>query len=71
MSGAEIHRELCTVYDQNAQTSARKLMEAVFWDRKEMLVVELMLQRTTITPEVYCETLKICIGPFRTKVTEC
>jgi hypothetical protein len=30
LSGAEIHHELCTVYCQNVQMSARKLMEAVY-----------------------------------------
>jgi acyl-CoA thioesterase len=38
--------------------SARKLMSAVFWDRKGVLMVEFMQQGTTITAEVYCETLK-------------
>jgi hypothetical protein len=28
-----------------------------FWDRKGVLMVEFMKQRTTITPQVYCETL--------------
>jgi hypothetical protein len=37
---------------------ARKLMASVFWDRKGVLMVELMKQGTTITSEVYCETLK-------------
>jgi hypothetical protein len=38
--------------------SARKLMAAVFWDRKGVLMVEFMQQETTITPQVYCKTLK-------------
>jgi hypothetical protein len=33
-------------------------METVFWDRKKVLMVEFMQQGTTITSEVYCETLK-------------
>jgi hypothetical protein len=33
-------------------------MAAVFWDRKGVLMVEFMQQGTTITSEVYCETLK-------------
>jgi hypothetical protein len=37
---------------------ARKLMAAFFWERKGVLVVEFMQQGTTITSEVYCETLK-------------
>jgi hypothetical protein len=39
------------------QTSARKLMATVFWDRKGVLMVEFMQQGTTITSEVYCKTL--------------
>jgi hypothetical protein len=53
------------------QTSARKLMATHFWDRKGMLMVELMQQGTKIISEVYCETLKNCIEPFRTKGVEC
>jgi hypothetical protein len=37
---------------------ARKLMTAVSWDRKGILMVEFMQQRTTVMSEVYCETLK-------------
>jgi hypothetical protein len=33
-------------------------MTAVFWDRKGVLMVEFMQQRTTITTEVYCKILK-------------
>jgi hypothetical protein len=40
------------------QTSARKPMAAVSWDRKGVLLVEFMQQGTTITSEVYFETLK-------------
>jgi hypothetical protein len=43
------------------EKSARKLMATVFWDRKGVLMVEFMQQATTITSQVYCETLeKIC-----------
>jgi hypothetical protein len=38
------------------QTSARKLMETVFWDRKGVLMIEFMHQGT-IMSEVYRETL--------------
>jgi hypothetical protein len=38
--------------------SARKLMATAFCVRKRVLVVELMQQGTTITSEVYFETLK-------------
>jgi hypothetical protein len=37
---------------------ARKLMATVFWAREGVLMVEFMQQATTITSEVYCETLK-------------
>jgi hypothetical protein len=50
---------------------ARKLMAAVLWDRKGVLMVELMQQRTTITLKVYCKKLKKFIGPFRMKGVEC
>jgi hypothetical protein len=36
---------------------ARKLIAAVFWDRKGVLMVE-FIRGTTITSEVYCKTLK-------------
>jgi transposase len=55
----------CTHIHQTSRKSlnkpclpARKLMETVFWVRKRMLMVEFMQQGTTITSEVYCETLK-------------
>jgi hypothetical protein len=38
---------------------ARKLMATVSWDRKGVLMVEFMQQGTTITLQVYYETLKI------------
>jgi hypothetical protein len=53
------------------QMSARKLMASVFWDRNGVLMVEFMQQKTTIMLEVYCETLKNCIGSFRRKGMEC
>jgi hypothetical protein len=46
--------------------SARKLMASVFWDRKSVLTEDFMQQRITVTLEVYCETLKNFLGPFRT-----
>jgi transposase len=33
------------------------LTATVFWDRKGVLMVKFMQQRTTTTPEVYCEIL--------------
>jgi hypothetical protein len=47
--------------------SARKLMATVFCDRKGVLMVQFMQQRTIMTSEVYCKTLKNCVGPFRKK----
>jgi hypothetical protein len=46
-------------------------MATVFWDRKGVLMVEFMQQETTITSETYCETQKICVGPFKIKGVEC
>jgi hypothetical protein len=46
------------------QMSARKLMAVVFWDRNILLVVEFMQQGMTIMSEVYCKTLKNCVGPW-------
>jgi hypothetical protein len=51
--------------------SARKLTENIFWELKEVLMLEFMQQWTIITSEVYCETLKHCIGPLRTVAIEC
>jgi hypothetical protein len=56
--------------------SARKLMAAVFCDRKGMIMVEFMQQGTTIMSQVYCKIAKkkktpTCLGPFRTKGVEC
>jgi hypothetical protein len=38
--------------------SARKLMGAVLWDRKGVLMVEFMQQETTVTSQAYSKTLK-------------
>jgi hypothetical protein len=50
--------------------STRKLLATLFCDRKGKLMVELMQQGTTITSEVYCETPKNCVVPFRIKGVE-
>jgi histone-lysine N-methyltransferase SETMAR len=42
----------------NKRLPARKLMAIVFWDVKGVLMVGFMQQGTTVTSEVYCETLK-------------
>jgi hypothetical protein len=51
--------------------SARKLMAAVFWDRKGVLMVEFMQQGTTVMSEVYCETRKKLCGAIQNKGMEC
>lgn len=38
--------------------STRKVMTTVFWDAEGVLLVEFMERGTTITSDVYCETLK-------------
>jgi hypothetical protein len=43
--------------------SARKPKTAIFWNKKPVLLVELMQQGTTIMSQVYCETHKNCVGP--------
>jgi hypothetical protein len=45
-----------------------KMMTTVFWDRKRELMVELMQQGTTITSEMYCETLKKLSRAIRNKM---
>jgi hypothetical protein len=40
------------------QTSARKLMATIFWDKKEVLMVEFMQPGTAVMSEMYCKTLK-------------
>jgi hypothetical protein len=49
------------------QTSTRKLMAVAFMDRKGVLRVEFMLQGTTMTSEVYCETLKKLLRTIQNK----
>jgi hypothetical protein len=51
--------------------SARKLMATVLWDRKGVLMMELIQQGTTITSQVQYKTLKNCTEPFRTKGMKC
>jgi hypothetical protein len=42
-------------------------MAAVFWDRKGVLLVEFMQQKTTVVSEVYCKTLKTWGRAFQNK----
>jgi hypothetical protein len=51
--------------------SAGKLIATVFWDRKDVLMVELMQQGTIMMSQVYCKTLRKCVGPFTTKGLDC
>jgi hypothetical protein len=39
------------------QTSARKLRETIFWNRKGVLMMEFMQQGMAIMSEVYCQTV--------------
>jgi hypothetical protein len=67
-----MHTRLPKMSKKFTQTlSGRKLMETVFWGRKGVLMVEFMQQGTTLTSEMYSETLKNCVRPFRTKSVEC
>jgi hypothetical protein len=62
---------VCTHIHQRSRKSlnerclpSRKLMSAVFWGSKGVLMVKFMQQGTTITSEVYWEILlKNCLGP--------
>jgi hypothetical protein len=50
------------------QTSVRKLMATVFWDKKGLVMVEFMQQGTTVMSEVYCETQKKMCRAIQKKV---
>jgi hypothetical protein len=45
-------------------------MKTVFWDKKEVLMVELLLQWTTIMSEVYCKKLKTLCKAIQKKGVE-
>jgi hypothetical protein len=61
-----VHTNSPNTAEKFKQTSARKLLGT-----EKELMVEFTQKRTTITPEVFYETLKNCIRPFRTKGMEC
>ena len=42
-------------------------MCAAFWDRKGVLLVDFLLQGSTINAGVYCDTLKILHGAIQNK----
>jgi hypothetical protein len=44
-------------FTKQSEKSSNKLMAAVFFDRKGVLVVEFMQKGTKISSQVYCETL--------------
>jgi hypothetical protein len=52
-----MHRYSPNIPKKFKQSSARKLMASVLENRKGVWMVEFMQQGTTITSEVYCETL--------------
>jgi hypothetical protein len=70
-------KQQCThIYQtsQKIQTDAffaRRLIVTIFWERKGVVIVEFMQQDTTVISKVYCKTLKISIGLFKTKDIEC
>jgi acyl-CoA thioesterase len=51
----------------NKCLTSRKLMAAVFWDRKGVLMVEFMQQGTTITSSVLLNTKKILHRAIKNK----
>jgi hypothetical protein len=53
-----MHTLLANKPEKFKQMSARKLMAAVFWHRKGVLMVKLIQQGTVITSEVYCKLQK-------------
>jgi transposase len=44
-------------FKQTKSNKKKKMMASVFWGRKGILLTEFMAPGTTITSEVYCETL--------------
>jgi hypothetical protein len=45
--------------------------DSVFGVMKEVMMVKSVHHGTTIMSEMYCKTLKDCLGPFRIKSMEC
>jgi transposase len=58
VKAVEAHIHQTSRRSLNKHLSARKLRATVFWDRKGVLMVELMQKGTTLTSGMYCETLK-------------
>ena len=52
------HTSLSTKTKFKQTTLTRKIMCTVFWDRKGVLLVNFLLQGSTINTDVYCNTLK-------------
>jgi hypothetical protein len=56
-----VHTHSPNKLEKFKQTSARRMMAALLWDGKGVLMMEFMQQGTTKTSEVYYETLnKLC-----------
>jgi hypothetical protein len=49
----------------------RKLMVTAFCDRKAVMIAEFGQQDTIVKTAIYCEALRKCVAPFRTKSVEC
>jgi hypothetical protein len=62
----------CTHIDQTSRKRyVPESLVAVFWDRKGMLMVGFMQQGTTITSDVYCETLRKLRRDLQTSQIRC
>jgi hypothetical protein len=53
--------------DKSKMSRCQKLIAAVYWDRKVVLMVEFMQQRTTVTSHSILRNTKNSVGPLRTK----
>jgi hypothetical protein len=51
--------------------ACQKPLGTLFWDRNGVLMVECMQQGTTMSSEMYFETIKNCVKPFGTNSVEC
>jgi histone-lysine N-methyltransferase SETMAR len=47
--------------------SARKIMCSVFWDRHDVLLIDIMTQGTTVNSDVYCETVSKLLQAIQNK----
>ena len=51
------HKTSSTPKKFRVEKSASKVMATVFWDEKELLLLEFMLQKTNITGQTYANTI--------------